>query len=107
MTGLLIGHGRVSTNDQDLAAQNNALAALGYRWIRPSSTQGLVGANRARPGLGEMLAAALAIVEDLSSEAQWCSLWHTPIPSFRHGGPARLSMAKQGLVACKPNLLPR
>jgi len=64
MDGLLIGYARVSTNEQDLTAQQNALEHLG---VRPSlfytdqgliyTDHGLTGTNRARPGLREALAA--------------------------------------------------
>lgn len=57
MTGLLIGYARVSTNDQDLTAQKNALLALGVSPEQTFTDQGLTGANRARPGLGQALAA--------------------------------------------------
>ena len=57
MTGLLIGYARVSTNDQDLTAQKNALIALGVTPEKTFTDRGLTGANRARPGLGEALAA--------------------------------------------------
>ena len=55
MTGLLIGYARVSTNDQDLTAQKNALIALGVTPKKTFTDQGLTGANRARPGLREAL----------------------------------------------------
>ncbi|SEF12496.1 Site-specific DNA recombinase [Arthrobacter alpinus] len=57
MTGLLIGYARVSTNDQDLTAQKNALLVLGVSQEKTFTDQGLTGANRARPGLGQALAA--------------------------------------------------
>jgi hypothetical protein len=60
MTGLLIGYARVSTNDQDLTAQKNALVALGVTPEKTFTDQGLTGANRARPGLREALAACRA-----------------------------------------------
>ena len=60
MTGMLIGYARVSTNDQDLAAQKNALAALGVSHQTTFTDQGLTGTNRARPGLREALAACRA-----------------------------------------------
>lgn len=60
MTGLLIGYARVSTNDQDLTAQKNALVALGVTPGKTFTDQGLTGANRARPGLREALAACRA-----------------------------------------------
>ena len=60
MTGTLIGHARVSTKDQDLTAQKNALAALGVTPEKTFTDQGPTGANRARPGLQEALAACRA-----------------------------------------------
>ncbi|MFC5932191.1 recombinase family protein [Cryobacterium melibiosiphilum] len=60
MTGMLIGYARVSTNDQDLTAQKNALAVLGVSLQQTFTDQGLTGTNRARPGLREALAACRA-----------------------------------------------
>ncbi|WP_104169509.1 recombinase family protein [Cryobacterium sp. M23] len=60
MTGMLIGYARVSTDDQDLTAQKNALAALGVSLQKTFTDQGLTGTNRARPGLREALAACRA-----------------------------------------------
>ncbi|MHA7290653.1 recombinase family protein [Arthrobacter sp. MDT3-24] len=60
MTGLLIGYARVSTNDQALTAQKNALAALGVTPEQTFTGQSLTGANRARPGLRQALAACWA-----------------------------------------------
>ena len=57
---MLIGYARVSTNDQDLTAQENALAALGVDSETTFTDQGLTGTNRARPGLREALAACRA-----------------------------------------------
>jgi len=53
---MLIGYARVSTNDQDLTAQKNALTALGVSLEKTFTDQGLIGTNRARPGLREALA---------------------------------------------------
>ncbi|WP_338069454.1 recombinase family protein [Specibacter cremeus] len=52
MPGLLIGYARVSTNDHDLTAQKNALAALAVTPKKTPTGQGRTGASRARPGLG-------------------------------------------------------
>ena len=57
MTELLIGYARVSTNEQDLTAQQNALERLGVRSNLIYTDHGLTGTNRARPGLREALAA--------------------------------------------------
>ncbi len=57
MNELLIGYARVSTNEQDLTAQRNALEALGVRSNLIYTDHGLTGTNRARPGLREALAA--------------------------------------------------
>jgi predicted site-specific integrase-resolvase len=51
MTGMKIGYARVSTNDQDLTAQCNALFALGVEEAQIFVDHGLTGANRVRPGL--------------------------------------------------------
>lgn len=57
MRELLIGYARVSTNEQDLTAQQNALEGLGVRPNLIYTDHGLTGTNRARPGLREALAA--------------------------------------------------
>ena len=51
---------RVSTDEQDLTAQRDALAALGVSPERTYVDQGLTGTNRERPGLREALAACRA-----------------------------------------------
>ncbi|MEH0938106.1 recombinase family protein [Micromonospora psammae] len=51
--GLFIGYARVSTDEQDLTAQLDALAGLGVGAERIYVDKGLTGKNRARPGLRE------------------------------------------------------
>jgi len=58
--GIKVGYARVSTTEQDLTAQRTALAALGVEEARVYVDHGLTGANRARPGLREALAACRA-----------------------------------------------
>ena len=60
MAEMLIGYARCSTDEQDLTAQRDALAALGVGSKRIYVDHGLTGANRARPGLREALAACRA-----------------------------------------------
>ena len=60
MTEMLIGYARCSTDEQDLTAQRDALAQLGVSSKRIYVDHGLTGANRARPGLREALAACRA-----------------------------------------------
>jgi len=57
MTALLIGYARCSTDQQDLTAQREGLAALGVSVNRVYVDHGLTGTNRERPGLHEALAA--------------------------------------------------
>ena len=57
MSALLVGYARVSTHDQDLTAQREALASLGVSAERTYVDHGLTGTNRERPGLREALAA--------------------------------------------------
>ncbi len=57
MNELLIGYARVSTNEQDLTAQQSALERLGVRPAHIYGDHGLTGSNRARPGLREALGA--------------------------------------------------
>jgi DNA invertase Pin-like site-specific DNA recombinase len=54
---VLIGYARVSTDEQDLTAQRDALGALGVTPKRIYVDHGLTGTTRARPGLREALAA--------------------------------------------------
>jgi Site-specific recombinases, DNA invertase Pin homologs len=60
VTGLKIGYARVSTDDQDLTAQRDALAALGVAPERTYVDHGLTGTNRDRSGLREAMAACRA-----------------------------------------------
>lgn len=55
-----IGYARVSTNNQDLTAQRNALLALGVGEKQIYVDHGLTGTNRVRPGLREAMAACRA-----------------------------------------------
>ena len=55
-----VGYARVSTEEQDLTAQRNALEALGVAPERIYVDHGLTGTNRERPGLREALAACRA-----------------------------------------------
>jgi hypothetical protein len=57
MAPLSIGYARVSTDEQDVTAQREALAALGVSADRVYVDHGLTGTNRDRPGLREALAA--------------------------------------------------
>jgi DNA invertase Pin-like site-specific DNA recombinase len=57
MAELKIGYARVSTVDQDLTVQREALAALGVEPKRIYVDHGLTGTNRDRPGLRQALAA--------------------------------------------------
>lgn len=52
-----IGYARCSTDKQDLAAQRDALFALGVAKDRIYIDHGLTGTNRERPGLAQALAA--------------------------------------------------
>jgi DNA invertase Pin-like site-specific DNA recombinase len=54
---MLVGYARCSTDAQDLTAQRDALTAHGVKPNRIYVDHGLTGANRARPGLREALAA--------------------------------------------------
>ncbi|ERK73293.1 MULTISPECIES: recombinase family protein [Leifsonia] len=54
---MLIGYGRVSTAEQDLTAQRDALRALGVDVENIHVDHGLTGTNRERPGLRAALAA--------------------------------------------------
>ena len=57
MTPTLIGYARCSTDQQDLAAQRQALLELGVAEDRIYTDHGLTGATRARPGLDQAIAA--------------------------------------------------
>ncbi len=57
MNELLVGYARVSTEQQDLTAQRDALRALGVGDDRIYVDHGLTGTNRDRPGLRLALAA--------------------------------------------------
>ncbi|GAA2872947.1 DNA invertase Pin-like site-specific DNA recombinase [Paenarthrobacter ilicis] len=60
MNGTKIGYARVSTSDQDLTAQRNALLGLGVKEEQIFVDHGLTGTIRVRPGLREAMAACRA-----------------------------------------------
>jgi DNA invertase Pin-like site-specific DNA recombinase len=60
MTATRVGYARCSTDQQDLAAQQAMLQALGVAPERIYMDRGLTGTTRARPGLDQALAAVRA-----------------------------------------------
>jgi len=60
MAGQLIGYARVSTDEQDVTAQRDALTTLGVTPDRIYVDHGLTGTNRNRPALGKALEACWA-----------------------------------------------
>jgi DNA invertase Pin-like site-specific DNA recombinase len=60
VAAILVGYARVSTDEQDLTAQRDALAEMGVDADRVYVDHGLTGRNRERPGLREALAACHA-----------------------------------------------
>ncbi|MGP5396367.1 recombinase family protein [Arthrobacter rhombi] len=60
MSEIIIGYARVSTEEQDLTAQRDALAALGVDSERIYVDHGFTGTNKNRAGLREALAACRA-----------------------------------------------
>lgn len=60
MNNIKVGYARVSTAEQDLTAQREALVRLGVEEQRIFVDHGLTGTNRARPGLREALASVRA-----------------------------------------------
>lgn len=59
MNAIQIGYARVSTAEQDLTSQRDALLRLGVLDSNIYVDHGLTGTNRARPGLREALAAVV------------------------------------------------
>lgn len=57
MAGMLVGYARVSTEEQDLTVQPDALERLGVSPDRIYVDHGVTGTNRDRPGLREAMAA--------------------------------------------------
>ncbi|MBT2550107.1 recombinase family protein [Arthrobacter sp. ISL-65] len=60
MSALVVGYARVSTDEQDLTAQQDALSAMGIEPDRIYVDHGLTGSNLNRPGLRKALAACRA-----------------------------------------------
>ncbi len=63
MDGIQIGYARVSTADQDLTPQRDALLRTGVRDANVYVDHGLTGTNRARPGLQKRRTAFLSTYE--------------------------------------------
>src|SRR5512144_241586 len=107
----MIGYARVSTDEQDLTAQRDALTALGVAPGRIYVDHGLTGTNRARPGLREAMAAGRAgdtlVVTKLDRLAR--SLPDAFMPSRYYirssagrGTPRRRVVADQGAGLVQP-----
>jgi DNA invertase Pin-like site-specific DNA recombinase len=60
VSGMKVGYARVSTSEQDLTVQRNALLAFGVDEEHIFVDHGLTVTNRARPGLREAMAAVRA-----------------------------------------------
>ena len=72
MSALLVGYGRVSTHDQDLTAQRDALSRLVVSAERTYIDHGLTGTNRERPGGERRLRPAAAATRPSSrSSIAW------------------------------------
>jgi len=102
MNGIQIGYARVSTADQDLTSQRDALLRLGVLDSNIYVDHGLTGTNRARPGLREALAAVregdpLVVtkldrlarsVRDARRSASSCSTFRTGVSTRRLRSPS-------------------
>ena len=94
MDALLIGYARVSTEEQDLSAQRDALAALGVGVERTYVDQGLTGTNRERPGLPRPWPpVAPATPWSWPSSTAWLAPSPMPGPSSRSSPAERSSAA--------------
>jgi DNA invertase Pin-like site-specific DNA recombinase len=60
VSGMKVGYARVSTSEQGLTVERNALLAFGVDKEHIFVDHGLTGTNRARPGLREAMAAVRA-----------------------------------------------
>jgi len=81
MNELLVGYARVSTEQQDLTAQRDALRALGVGDDRIYVDHGLTGTNRDRPGLRLALAACRSGDTLVASPNSTDSPDHYPTPA--------------------------
>src|SRR5215207_10326459 len=75
MNELLVGYARVSTEQQDLTAQRDALRALGVGGDRIYVDHGLTGTNRDRPGLPLVLAACRSGDTLVVTKLDWLARW--------------------------------
>ena len=102
MNQLLVGYARVSTEQQDLTAQREQLAALGVGDDRIYVDHGLTGTNRDRPGLRLALAACHSgdtlVVTKLDRLARRC-----PTPATSSTSSPGEGAAQSGRVDPRPD----